>query len=51
MSVLIISKNDMSVIQLANVSNIAFASGNAAVTASGTTTTYNLNDYNISLLW
>ena len=50
MKVLIISTTDMNVIQIDNVTNIAYSTGNVTITA-GTSTTYSLESYKIQILW
>lgn len=51
MKVIVISKNTFNTIELANVSNIAFASNTYTITAGGTTSSYNADDYRIAVLW
>ncbi len=50
MNVLIIAKNNFSVQQINNVTNIAVSGTTATITA-GTTTTVSLDDYHIQILW
>lgn len=50
MKVLIIAKNNFSVQQINNVTNIAVSGTNVTVTGT-TTATVSLNDYHIQILW
>lgn len=51
MNVIIISKSTFAVTQLSNVTSISFASNTYSITAGGTTTTYNADNYRVSILW
>lgn len=51
MKVLLINKTSFEVIQLNSVSNIAYSEGIVTVTASGVSTVYSLEDYNLQVLW
>lgn len=51
MKVLVISKNDIVVIQMLDVSSISFTPTTFNITSNGTTETYNKNDFIIQILW
>lgn len=51
MKVVILSKTSFNVIQLSNVSNIAYSAGTVTVTSGGTNYSYSLENYAISILF
>ena len=51
MKVIVISKNNFNTVEIANVTNIAFASNTYTITASGTTYSYSVDNYRIAVLW
>ena len=51
MKVLVISKNDLIVIEHFDVLNISFTSTAFSITNSGTTYTYLKEDYILQILW
>lgn len=51
MKVIVIKIDGFGVIQINNVSSIAFSSNTYTITSSGGTTTYSANDYRVSVLW
>ena len=52
MTVILMHKQNFSVIQFTGVSNLAFNAGTNEVTITGSPTgTYSLNTYNIQIIW
>lgn len=52
MKVIVISKESFNVIEYSDVSNIAYASKVYTLTyGSGSTVTYNEDDYRVSIIW
>lgn len=51
MRVLIKNKNNFNTIELNNVTNIAFSSGNYVITAGGTNYTYSATTYLVNILY
>ena len=51
MKILLINTTSLEVIQINNVSNLAFASDNVTVTHSGSNATYSLTTYKLQILW
>ena len=51
MKILIIRRDGFGVTQLTNVSSISYATNTYTVVAGGNTTTYNADDYHISIIW
>lgn len=51
MKVLVISKSNLNVLQIDNVTSISYSAGIVTITAGGTSTTYSTESYNIQILW
>lgn len=51
MKVIVIRRDGFGVIQIDNVSSIAFSSNTYTITATGGTTTYSADDYRVSIVW
>lgn len=51
MKVIVINKTNFNVVEIDNVSNIAYATNTITITHSGGSSSYSLDDYRISILW
>ena len=51
MKILLINTTSLEVIQINNVSNLAFNSGNVLITHAGGSATYSLTTYKLQILW
>ena len=51
MHILLMNTTNMQIIDINNVSNIAYLNGTVTVTYTGGSSTYSLNTYKIQILW